>query len=208
MENYIVNKSYSIDESLLPFTDCVRDLGVYHDCRLKYDREHISIIVHHAYKRAVLNLNSFHSRDPQILKRAYCVYVRPLLEFSSQIWFPRYKYLIDQTESVQRYFTKRLFGLSKLYCERLTSLDLDTLLQRRRVIYDLDFVIRCYIDYAMYLSLLIMHAERNTRGNYLELNKQFCFTELEVLFSSEVIDAWNSLYNDVVKSSYVCIFRK
>jgi len=60
----------------------------------------------------------------------------------------------------------------------------------------------------MYLSLLIMHAERNTRGNYLELNKQFCFTELEVLFSSEVIDAWNSLYNDVVKSSSVCIFRK
>ena len=139
------------------------------------------------------------------------MYVRPLLEFSSQIWFPRYKYLIDQTESVQRYFTKRLFGLSKLYCERLTSLDLDTLLQRRRVIYDLDF---CYkmlhsnIDYAMYLSLLIMHAERNTRGNYLELNKQFCFTELEVLFSSEVIDAWNSLYNDVVKSSSVCIFRQ
>jgi len=41
---------------------------------------------------------------------AYCVYVRPLLEFSSQIWSPHYKYLIDKIESVQRYFTNRLFA--------------------------------------------------------------------------------------------------
>jgi len=111
----IVNKSYSIDGSILPFADCIRDLGIHHDCRLKYD-QHISIIVHNAYKRAALILKSFHSRDPQIIKRAYCVYVRPLLEFSSQIWSPHYKYLIDKIESVQRYFTKRLFGLSKLSC--------------------------------------------------------------------------------------------
>jgi len=29
----IVNKSYIIDGNILPFTCCVRDLGVYHDCR-------------------------------------------------------------------------------------------------------------------------------------------------------------------------------
>jgi len=39
----IVNKSYSIDGSILPFADCIRDLGIYHDCRLKYD-QHISIL--------------------------------------------------------------------------------------------------------------------------------------------------------------------
>jgi len=72
-----------------------------------------------------------------MLKRAYCVYVRPLLEFSSQVWSPHYKYLIDKIESIQRYFTKRLFGFRKLsYYERLISLDLDTL-ERRHLIYDL-----------------------------------------------------------------------
>ena len=101
----IVNTSYSIDRSIIPFTDCVRDLGVYHDCRLKYYQP-ISIIVHNAYKRAVLILKSFHSRDPQILKRTYCVYVRSSLEFSCQIWSPHYKYLIDKIESAQTYFTK------------------------------------------------------------------------------------------------------
>jgi len=108
--------------------------------RLKYD-QNTSVIVHNANKRAVLIPISFHSRDPQILKRACCVYVRPLVEFSSKIWSPHYKYLIDKFESIQRYFTKRLFGLSKLsYCERLTSLDLDTL-ERRRVICDLVFLL-------------------------------------------------------------------
>jgi len=63
----IVNKSYNIDGNILPFTCWVRDLGVYHDCRLKYD-QHISIIVHNAYKRAVLILKSFHSRDPHYVK--------------------------------------------------------------------------------------------------------------------------------------------
>ena len=92
-----------------------------------------------AYKRAVLILKSFHSRDPQILKRAYCVYVRPLLEFSSQIWSPHYKYLTDKPKSVQRYFTNRLFtrklsGLSNLsYFFRLKILGLATLKSRRLI---------------------------------------------------------------------------
>jgi len=33
-------------------SDQIRDIGVYHDCRLKYDNTSV-IIVHYAYKRAV-----------------------------------------------------------------------------------------------------------------------------------------------------------
>jgi len=33
-------------------------------------------------------------------------YVRPLLEFACQIWSPKYRYLIDKMESVQRFFTR------------------------------------------------------------------------------------------------------
>ena len=61
-----------------------------------------------------------------LTKHAFCVYVRPLLEFCTQIWSRHYKYLIDKVESVQRYFTKRLSGLSQLsYRDRLlVKLDL------------------------------------------------------------------------------------
>ena len=101
---------------------------------------------------------SFYSRDPQILKRAFCVCViKPLLKFSSQIWSPHYKYLIDKVESVQRYVTKRLSGLSQLsYRDRLVKLDLQTL-ERRRLVDDLVFVTKFCMVYVMFLCLLSYH---------------------------------------------------
>ena len=71
---------------------------------------------------------------------------------------------------MQRYFTKRLFGLSKLsYCERLTSLNLDTL-ERRRLISDL---VLCYKMIHGLCDMPVDYAYKNTRGNSLKLNKQF-----------------------------------
>lgn len=71
--------TYNTDGFVLPLVDQIRDLGVHHDCRLKYDK-HICLIVHNAYKRALLILKCFHTRDTEILKLAFCTYVRPLLE--------------------------------------------------------------------------------------------------------------------------------
>jgi len=99
----INNKLYYIENNVLPFSDHIRDLGIYHDTRLKYDQQ-ISLIVHKAYTRAVLILKCFCSRDPSILMQAFCIYVSPLLEFSSQVCSPHHKYLIDKVESVQRFF--------------------------------------------------------------------------------------------------------
>jgi len=76
-------------------------------------------------------------------KRHFITYVRPLLEFSCQVWALKYNYLINKIESVQRFFTRRigLRGLEKLsYSERLNIHGLETL-DRRRVIFDL---ILCY----------------------------------------------------------------
>ena len=71
----------------------------------------ISLIVHKAYIRAVLILKCFRSRDLSILMQVFCVYmyVRPLLEFSSHVWSPHHKYLIDKVESVQRFFTINVY---------------------------------------------------------------------------------------------------
>jgi len=50
------------------------------------------------------------SRNPEILLRAFKVYVRPLLEYATCVWSPHYIYAIDNIEAVQRKFTKRLKG--------------------------------------------------------------------------------------------------
>jgi len=97
----------SIDGLPLPFVDQIRDIVVYHDCRLKYDKQ-ICLIVHNAYKRAVLLLKCFHTRERDILKLAFITYIRPLLEFFGQIWAPKYNYcFIDKIESVQKFFYKK-----------------------------------------------------------------------------------------------------
>ena len=92
--------TYNIDGFTLPFADQIRDLGIHHDCRLQCDK-HICLIVYNAYKRAIFILKSFRTRDREVLKLAFCTYVRPLLEFACQIWSPKYMYQIDKIESVQ-----------------------------------------------------------------------------------------------------------
>ena len=64
------------------------------------------------HKREALILKCFHTRDQQMLKLAFCTYVRPLLEFANQIWSLGYSYLIESIEKVQRRFTKQIPVLS------------------------------------------------------------------------------------------------
>ena len=79
------------------------------------------------------------TRNSEVLKLAFCVFVRPLLEFASQVWSPHYKYLIDKVESLQRFFTRTILGIKDLpYSDRLKNLGLETL-ERRRLVHDLVF---------------------------------------------------------------------
>jgi len=64
--------------------------------------------------------------------KAFITYVCPLLEYCSLVWSPSSKTLIDQLESVQRRFTKRLPGLQSItYDERCAYLKIDRLELRR-----------------------------------------------------------------------------
>jgi len=73
------------------------------------------------------------------LSKAFTVFIRPILEFSSVIWSPCFKVDINNIEDVQRRFTKAC--LPKMsYEERLFKLGLQTL-ELRRIMTDL---ITCY----------------------------------------------------------------
>ena len=87
--------NYVLNTHVLEQVDVVRDLGVHVDCSLKFDR-HISLIVHKAMTKARLILKCFHSRDRELLFKAYCVYVRPvgLLEYCSAVWSPLLKFFL------------------------------------------------------------------------------------------------------------------
>ena len=72
-----------------------------------------------------------------MLTRAYCTYVRPILEYCSPVWSPHNEQLITKIERVQTFFTKTIPGLRTLpYRSRLQKLGLKTL-EHRRLIHDL-----------------------------------------------------------------------
>jgi len=65
---------------------------------------------------------------PKLLTRAFCVFVRPILEYASVIWNPHYENQITKIEGVQPFFYKRLQGLwSHPYHSRFAQLGLDSL---------------------------------------------------------------------------------
>ena len=131
-----IHQVYSISNHALQSSTPIKDLGVLIDSKLKFNH-HIVNFVNRARQRASLIFRGFLSRDTSHLVRAFTSYVRPLVEYASPVWSPSYIHLINEIESVQRTFTKRLPGLKQLtYADRLTLLNLKSL-EHRRLIYDL-----------------------------------------------------------------------
>jgi len=88
-----------IGQTRLPVADCITDLVITYNNRLKFS-PHVDNVV----AKASLILRCFQSRV--LLTKAFCVFVRPILEFSSVVWNPLLEN-IAKVESVQRRFIKR-----------------------------------------------------------------------------------------------------
>ena len=109
----------------------VRDLGVEIDDELDWST-HITNIVKKARRVSGWVLNTFHTRDAEIMLTLYKSLIRPILEYSSEIWNPFKKKHIIQIENIQRSFTSKISGLDKMnYWERISNLKINSL-QRRR----------------------------------------------------------------------------
>ena len=128
-----------------------------------------------ASQRSALVLRSFTSHDPKPLTKAYCTYVRAIIEYGSSIWSPVYQsdiynYIYNYIyEFIHKHFTKRLYGLSDFnYIERLKRLDIDTL-EKRRLYCDLTL---CYKMIYSHQTLvftdyfIINNAKTRNNNNY------------------------------------------
>jgi len=114
--------------------------------------------------RANIIHTCFISRDAFTLIRAFKVYVRPILEYATCTWSPHNIFIIQQVETVQRNFTKRLPGYASLcYKERLSHLDLDCL-EMRRLRHDLLYTYKMICS--RLLTLCIQFELEAIRTNY------------------------------------------
>ena len=81
------NYDFRINTEILEYKTAVRDLGIIVDNRLTFSN-HISDIAKRAHQRANLIYRCFSSNHSETLLKAFTTYVRPLLEYNSQIWSP------------------------------------------------------------------------------------------------------------------------
>lgn len=187
---------YYLNGTQLSASSSVSDLGLLVDSRLTFNL-HISNILSKASQRVGVFFRGFSSRHPDLMKKAFLTYIRPSLEFNSNIWNPTKKYLIDKLENIQRRFTKRVPSLSHLsYLERLSALDLEPL-ELRRLKFDL---IQYYkilhnltcIEPSAYFHLHYPPSSSRNPAPFLRKSSNFnqC---LQSTFFFRQLDCWNSL---------------
>jgi len=210
MRNVSTDFVYHINNTALPSVDSVTDLGVTYNRKLMF-RPHIDNIVSKAALRAKLILKCFCSRDPSLLTRAFCTFVRPILEYCSTIWNPCFKGDISKIESVQRRFTKRLSGMYNLsYSCRLARLSLDSL-YCRRVKADLTMCYKVMNNLVCIDTHLFFERSDTsyTRGNSMKLKKNHIVSTRDGhFFANRIINTWNSLPDYIVTSPTVTCFKR
>jgi hypothetical protein len=126
------NYDYALGGAPVASVKQCMDLGLLRTSDFAYSA-HISSIVCKASQSAGMLFRAFSSRNKSFLKKLYIAYVRPKLEFASEVWNPTTIRLQNDLERVQRRFTKRLCGTTAMsYEERLAHLHLPSLQVRRR----------------------------------------------------------------------------
>ena len=157
-QRYCFNSfSFKLGDFIIQHKSTVRDLGVEVDEKLSFSN-HVSNIVMNASQRSHLILRSFTSKNPASLIRAFKIYVRPLLEYNSQVWSPITMKDITSIEKVQKQFTKRIPGCKTLtYYQRLKKFNLESL-ELRRLRADLKFTYKLIFnktaaDYTQFFTI-------------------------------------------------------
>jgi len=198
---------YSISNDILPHSLSTLDLGVLIDSKLKFSL-HCDKVYKSASCRSALILRCFKSRNKELLTKAFVTYVRPLLEYATEVFNPILGKDIQRLERVQRSFTKRIPGLKEFsYSQRLSFLHLESLAVRREKA-DLTMCFRilrgfsplAYEEFFVF-SNIVGHRGHNTKLQLPSVKSR------KGSFPARVISKWNCLPQSLIDSQTVSIFK-
>ena len=124
------HQDYTMGATTLATTTSEKDLGVYVDTELTFDK-HIETVVNQANRMLGLIRRSYTYLDSQSLLKLYTSLVRPTLEYASAAWTPILRRDQILPENVQRRATKLIPELrDRDYEDRLRELKLPSLLPK------------------------------------------------------------------------------
>jgi hypothetical protein len=116
---------YHLHDQLIESMDLQKDLGVIVNTNGRFV-DHINIIAKKANRLVGMVKRRLLSRQPDLLRKIYNLYILPVLTYNSEVWNPIYLGQINQLEKIQRRFT-RLLNTEDEYYDRLKTLNLQTL---------------------------------------------------------------------------------
>ncbi len=199
---------YHLNGRPIDKVDNICDIGVYIQSNLKFTT-HCNQLAKKAHFSIRNIFNTFKGHDMEFYVPLYQTYVRPILEYASPAWSPRLKGNIDRLESVQRYFTRRLFSACyKPYMERLSGLQLDSL-EIRRIKAGLMLLYKCINDLADIDSSNSMRFSHSFRGHNLNWYRFYSQTGVRKCFwLNRLVTFWNNLDGIVVNAPTISVFKR
>jgi hypothetical protein len=202
---------YYIDDSPIPRQNATIDLGVTVCSDLSFET-HIDNIVSKARQRVGVLFRGFLTRNINVMRRAFIVYIRPILEYNSIVWNPSLIHLIDLLESVQRNFTKRIAYISsRTYPERLAIMNLE-LLELRRLRFDLVYYYKIFNELTPFdpnkvFSIHTPVASSRSNLPYLQKPAKASNKSSSMLYY-RCVEAWNTLPASLRLSSSLPAFKR
>ena len=210
--NNLPQKKYKLSNELpyMKSSDCEKDIGVYIDSRLTFEK-HMNEKINKTNTIVGMMKRSFEHIDKSTFKLIYTGLVRPHLEYANAVWCPYKKKDIRVIENVQRRATRLIPGFKEFtYEERLRRLNLPTL-RYRRIRGDMIEVFKLMNDKYDFDSTKLFTIRNNstTRGHSCKIYKERARLNVRKFsFTQRVCNVWNSLPDHVVSARTVLAFEK
>ena len=202
-------RQYYLDGILRAHSDCLRDLGILIDSKLTFS-DHINKIVKSAFLQSNYLLRVLKTKNISTLMFAYKTYIRPLLEYASEVWNGKFKRHLYQIEKIQRKFTRRALkrtGLNNIpYAKRLQICNLEMLSTRRSLI-DLTTTFKIIRGCTHLLPSRFYTFSKFNRRRPLTIQIPKHTTKTKQNFFIRLIKAWNKLPPDLLNSKTPQVFR-
>ena len=105
MGNKNSKTQYKINNNIITEANTIKDLGVTIDNRLTFS-EYISHIIRVVYLKMKTLFKILKLRSSKTWITAYKSYIRPILEYATEVWNPILKIDIKRIEKCQKFYTK------------------------------------------------------------------------------------------------------
>nr|CAD2182024.1 unnamed protein product [Meloidogyne enterolobii] len=203
------SQSYLLNDKVIQVADCIRDLGVIIDNNFSFSF-HIDYIIKKTYSLIHLFFKFIKVRILKIWVLIYKIYIRPNLEYASQVWSPQNNKEIIKIEKVQKMFTRVILkkcGLApRPYPERLNVCQLRQL-SSRRASADLCMVFKIIKNTTNLIPTdFFTFSKRCSRKPHFILNSKYDFRNKQDFFIRMILK-WNNLPAEITKLSSIKNFR-